>query len=107
MFQKGKSGNPAGRPLGSVSYKVELKNALEEVFKENPGKIRSKLRSMLKNNKEFRWLCDLKSQYEIKQLPSRIEGELEKQVEVIVKIEKNENQVTPESGNRISQFVEI
>lgn len=40
-FEKGQSGNPAGRPKGSISVVSELKKKLEEIPKEgNPEKKR-------------------------------------------------------------------
>ncbi len=40
-FKKGQSGNPAGRPKGSISVVAELKKKLEEIPNEgNPEKKR-------------------------------------------------------------------
>lgn len=38
QFVKGASGNPAGRPLGSLSVVAEIKKQLDEVAEEDPMK---------------------------------------------------------------------
>ena len=68
MFVKGKSGNPAGRKQGSQSSKVALKNLLNDVFNENEAKARKMLEKMFDDPKDFKWLCELKSSLEPKEL---------------------------------------
>lgn len=66
-FIKGESGNKAGRPKGAVSTKVALKNLLEEVFLENQEQARELLTAMFKDEKNFKWLCELKASMEPKE----------------------------------------
>lgn len=74
-FKKGQSGNPSGRKKGSVSIRVALKNLLEEVIQENLSKAKQMLESMLDDPKEFKWLCEQKMQFELKQMPTKVAGE--------------------------------
>lgn len=73
-FKKGQSGNPKGRPKGSVNHKLALKNMLEDVFNENHIKAKEMLLDMFDDPREFRKLCDLKAQFELKELPNKLEG---------------------------------
>lgn len=47
LFKKGQSGNPAGRPVGSISIIAEIKKQLEEIADEDPQK-RTKLQLMVR-----------------------------------------------------------
>ena len=105
-FEKGKSGNPYGRRKGAVSQKLALKNLLEEVFTENRPKAKKMLVAMLNDKVQFRKLCELKSEFEIKEMITKIEGELSGDFKLTIEI-ANENQATPEAGNRISQYIEV
>ena len=73
-FKKGQSGNPKGRPKGAINHKLALKNMLEDVFQENQDKAKRMLEDMLRDPREFRKLCDLKAQFELKELPNKLEG---------------------------------
>ena len=106
-FEKGKSGNPKGRTKGSVNHKLALKNLLEEVFEENRAKAKSLIQGMFNDPRDFRRLCELKAQFEIKEMPNKLEGSGEDGAfKVIVEI-ADENNPSQESGNRISQYLEI
>lgn len=67
-FAKGQSGNAVGRPKGSLSSKVALKNLLNDIFQENEDKARKLLKGMFDDPKDFRWLCELKASLEPKEL---------------------------------------
>lgn len=105
-FEKGASGNPKGRRKGSVSQRVALKNLLEEVFTENRAKAKRMLVAMLNDKTQFRKLCELKSEFEIKEMITKIQGDLNG--EFILKVEiSDENQVIQPSGNRIGEYFEV
>lgn len=58
--------------------------------------------------KMFKKICDFAEEARLKQIPQKLEGgDPDKPIQVSVVIEKNENSITPESGNRISQFIEV
>ena len=50
-FQKGVSGNPKGRPKGSVSIKDKIRQHLEK----NPKEVEEIVRHFVKNNRELMW----------------------------------------------------
>ena len=91
MFQKGRSGNPTGRRKGSVSQKVALKNLLEEVFFENRKKAKAMLVEMLDDPRDFRRLCELKAQFEVKEIPQKLDGELSANITVNFEKDASEN----------------
>lgn len=70
-YVKGQSGNKAGRPKGSLSSKVALKNLLNDVFNENEDKARKMLTQMFNEPSSFKWLCELKASLEPKEIEAK------------------------------------
>lgn len=50
-FKKGVSGNPAGRPKGSISIKDKVRQYLEN----NPESVEEIVEHFVKNNRELMW----------------------------------------------------
>lgn len=50
-FKPGQSGNPAGRPKGSISIKDKIRQHLEN----NPDEVEEIVRHFVKNNRELMW----------------------------------------------------
>lgn len=106
-FKKGKSGNPKGRPKGSVNYCLALKNLLEESFKENEEVAKQMIVDMFKDPRSFRRLCELKAQFELKELPNKLQGTGD-DGEFLVKVVIDDGNKAPqESGNRISKYLTV
>ena len=107
-FKPGQSGNPSGRPKGALSKRVALKNLLEELFIENNDLAREKLQELLDDPRQFRWLCQLKADYELKELPNKHEGEGlgDKIFNVVVKVD-NGDKSTSEPVQGVSRFVKV
>jgi len=51
IFPPGVSGNPAGRPKGSISIKSEIKKRLEE----HPEELKEIVEHFIKKNRELMW----------------------------------------------------
>ena len=51
IFPPGVSGNPAGRPKGSISIKAAIKKRLEE----NPEELKEIVEHFVKKNRELMW----------------------------------------------------
>jgi hypothetical protein len=70
LFEKGNK----GKPKGAVSHTTALKNMLEEVFRENPETCKAQMEALIADKRGFKWLCDLKAQFELKTMPIKGEG---------------------------------
>lgn len=51
LFKPGQSGNPKGRPLGSVSIRDSIRRYLED----NPEEVNKLVQHFVKNKPEFMW----------------------------------------------------
>jgi hypothetical protein len=65
-FEKGNS----GKPKGAVGKNTSLKNLLEETFQKNAVKARIMLDSMFEDEKNFKWICEIKASLEPKEVGS-------------------------------------
>ena len=76
MFEAGKSGNPSGRPKGSGNKDLLIKRLLQEALEENAEVAKAKIVEMIndENPKNLKWVVDLKAQYELKEMPNKLEG---------------------------------
>jgi hypothetical protein len=107
-FPKGVSGNPNGQPKGKrIHAFLEIEKAIED-FKEKNGMGYWEAATLIamklaKENGNTTLLCKIMDKF----IPSIIEGtgengEFKVQVEI-----SDENKVTQEPGNRISEYLEI
>ena len=76
MFEPGNCANPKGRPKGSVNKDLLIKRILQEALAENKEVAKAKIVEMIHddNPKNLKWVIDLKAQYELKEMPSKVEG---------------------------------
>lgn len=69
-FQKGQSGNPAGRPPGADSA---FRKILEGICNRHETFITAKLEQFLSVDENFKWMLEKKAQFELKSMPNEIE----------------------------------
>lgn len=99
-WKKGESGNPAGRPAGSVSITAEIKRKLQEV---PDGQQKSYLELLI--NRILKQAVVDGNEQMIKQIWSYIDGPpgpAEKSIMQINLLNKNSMEVREESSERIS-----
>lgn len=77
-FREGVSGNPAGRPKGSISIKDKIRQYLEA----NPNEVEAIVAHFVKNNRELMWqMLEGRPQQDVtsdgKQLPSPLLAHLD------------------------------
>lgn len=62
-----KKGNP-GKPKGAICKKTSLKNLLEQAFEKNHAQAKKMLDGMFTDEKNFKWICEIKASLEPKEV---------------------------------------